>query len=466
MSGSTWAWILLGAYGTVFLALAPRADDAGGFYAGTDRRGHPPGTWWLFATVFIAWIFAKSVTNAANLGGQFGLPGAVAYAAYWVSIPVAGLVIVAIRRRYGVVSLSAWLTTRFGRTAAAAFLLAVLVRLYNEVWSNTAVVASFFGPSDSTAYYAGAVGFTVLTLGYTLKGGLRTSIWTDALQAGVFGAFLLVVLVLVLPAEGSPGLRKIAASGDWTLRGGVDLVLVALLQSLSYPFHDPVLTDRAFLADARTTRRAFLLAGGLGALSIFLFGLVGVTAFVAGTPVGDEAPRIVANSLGMLALTSVNVVMLTSAGSTLDSTLSSVSRATSFDLPRLLGRRVRGVAAGRAAMVAVAILGILPLFTDATILQATTISGTMVLGLAPIFLLGPFLDAPPAAFHLAFWTGIAAGVAEVTGRVPAWMELGDGRYASLLGVNVAGTAVATGFFLAAWALARRGRLRRSAQGSA
>lgn len=451
MSGATWAWALLAVYGITLVALAPMARDTSGFYEGTDRHGRPPGTFWLVSTIFIAWIFAKSVTNAANLGASFGLPGAVAYAAYWLSIPVAGLVIVAIRRRHGAVSLPAWLTSRYGRAAAATFVFAILIRLYNEVWSNTAVVGTYFGPGGTAAYYAGALGFTVLTLAYTLKGGLRTSIWTDAIQAGVFAAFLVLVLALALPRAGSGELTAVVQAGSWTLAGGVDLLLVALLQSLSYPFQDPVLTDRGFLSDTRTTLRSFFLAGAAGALAITLFGLIGVTAFISGLPVQGDAPRAVAASLGTLALVVVTVIMMTSAGSTLDSAFSSVSKATSLDIPGVAGWKPRGITAGRIAMVAAAVLGSLPLFAGATILQATTISGTMVLGLAPAFILGIFLRAPAAAFHLAFWTGIVAGVAEIIGAVPAWMVIGNGSYGTLLGVNVWGLTASTGLYLLVWA---------------
>lgn len=454
MGGSVWAWALLALYGVSLIALAPTARDASGFFAGTDRQGRPPGTLWLFSTIFIAWIFAKSVTNAANLGASFGLPGAVAYAAYWLSIPVAGLVIVAIRNRFGAQSLPAWLTSRYGRGAAATFIIAILIRLYNEVWSNTAVVGMYFGEKGSLPYYAGALAFTVLTLAYTLKGGMRSSIWTDALQAGVFAGFVVLVLALALPQAGSGEAAAVITSGSWTLAGGVDLLLVALLQSLSYPFHDPVLTDRGFLSDTRTTLRGFFLAGAAGALAITLFGLVGVTAFLGGLPVAGDAPRAVAAALGTTVLVVVTVIMMTSAGSTLDSTFSSVAKAVSLDIPGVAGWNLRGVTAGRVAMVGGAILGSIPLFTSATILQATTISGTMVLGLAPAFILGIFLRAPAAAFHLAFWTGIAAGMIEVLGLVPGWMAIGDGRYSALLGVNVFGLAASTGLYLAAWAVAR------------
>ena len=45
---------------------------------------------------------------------------------------------------------------------------------------------------------------------------------------------------------------------------------------LSYPFFDPVLTDRAFLAKPSTMLGAFLLGGVVAALFIFFFGFVGI----------------------------------------------------------------------------------------------------------------------------------------------------------------------------------------------
>jgi hypothetical protein len=105
-------------------------------------------------------------------------------------------------------------------------------------------------------------------------------------------------------------------------------------------------------------------------------------------------------------------------------------------------------------MVAAAVLGNLPLFFGAEILQATTISGTMVVGLAPIFVLGLFLDAPPASFHLAFWPGLAVGVAEAAGLVPAALGIGGGSYATLLGANLWGLVLVSVLFLVPWAVRR------------
>lgn len=56
-----------------------------------------------------------------------------------------------------------------------------------------------------------------------------------------------------------------------------ELGYAVLMQGcLSYPFFDPVLTDRAFLAKPSTMLGAFLLGGVVAALFIFFFGFVGI----------------------------------------------------------------------------------------------------------------------------------------------------------------------------------------------
>jgi SSS family solute:Na+ symporter len=460
-------WALLLGYGVLMWALSPRALGFEQFYRGRDRRGREVGPAFLLASVVISWIFAKSLTNAANLGFQLGLVGAVAYAGWYFSIPVAGGVIYWIRTRHQARSLPEFLTSRYGSGAALAFMLVVLVRLMNEVWSNTAVVAGYFGTPGSAGYYAAAGAFAGITLLYSLRGGLRSSIVTDVVQFALGTFFLLFVLVLVVPRTGS---RPLVTSGNWTLHGGVDLLLVALIQSLSYPFHDPVLTDRGFITQPRTMLRVYVLSGVIAGAFIALFGLVGVYGRVEGLASGDDAPIQVARAFGGTMLAVMSLLMMLSAGSTLDSTLSSISKAAAIDIggagrseglrtlwagaARWAARR-DPLALGRWAMVIATVIGSLPLFTGIAILKATTISGTMVLGLAPAMLLFSWPAAGRWAFHLAFWPGVVLGALYAVNAVPAAWSLGGGPYASLLGVNVYGTVVVVLGFAAGATLDRR-----------
>lgn len=92
-------------------------------------------------------------------------------------------------------------------------------------------------------------------------------------------------------------------------------------------------------------------------------------------------------------------------------------------------------------MVVTIALGSIPLWTGAEILQATTISGTMVLGLAPVFVLYFIQLAGVAAFHLTFRPGVGLGIAHTAGWRPEWLTVGGGEYASLLGINLLTTGI-------------------------
>jgi Na+/proline symporter len=460
MTMEVWLWAAMAAYGAVMLALSPKVASFEQFFEGRDEDSRQVTTGFLVGSVVISWIFAKSVTNAANLAGEYGMVGAVAYAGWYVSIPVVGVVVFSLRRRFNTSSLSHFVTSKYGKFASLAFLLAVLIRLFNEVWSNTAVVAAYFGASGTTGYYAAAAGFAALTVGYSLWGGLRSSILTDAIQVALATGLLLFALGLILPTH---GVEATVSSGSWTLVGGVDLLLVGLVQSLSYGFHDPVLTDRSFITSPKKMLRGYLIAGALAATAIVLFGVIGVHAHLTGLSVGEDTPLTVAKAFGVGTLGMMSVLMMLSAGSTLDSTLSSFSTAVVRDLAGATGDERRSqqvpsdaiarwlgqfdpVAMGRTVMLIAIVAGSVPLLSGATILQATTLSGTMVIGLAPVFLLHRVNDAGPIAFHLAFWPALTAGIAFTAGWEPTWLAIGSGDNAVLLGLNLAATAGAFALF--------------------
>ena len=441
-----WGFLLV--YGVTMYVLSPKSHNSKSFYKGADEQGNPVGQWPLTASIFISWIFAKSVTNAANLGTDYGVVGGLAYASYWLSIPVAGYVIYLIRSRTGARSIQEFLTSRFGRFAALAFAAAILIRLYNEIWSNTAVVGGYFGLPGQWQYYTAAMVFTGFTLAYSLKGGLRSSIFTDVIQAFMFVFFLGAVMFMILPANEPELLLR---EGSFRLDSGVDLLLVALLQLFSYPFHDPVLTDRAFVNNEKTMLKSFIVAGLLGFIAIFIFSLVGVHARLNGIETMGSAPVAVGRSLGLAALFFMSVIMMTSAGSTLDSTFTSLAKSLAVDLPRLARQTAASLPSmrvGAIVMIVFALLGNIPMFAGTDILAATTISGTMVMGLAPVFLFYGFTRWSPWSFHLSFWTGLLLGIAFALDIIPTSWAIGEGKYGILLGVNAWGLVLCTlGFFV-------------------
>ena len=426
---TTLQWILLSLFGVVFFFIAPRAKTVTQFFAASSNANKQPGLFLLTSSLVISWIFAKSITNAANLGLSFGLVGGIAYATYYFSFIVAGLVIYKMRVQGKFESIHQFLQTKFGKGAVLLFSLLIGFRLFNEVWSNTMVIGSYFGDAGSTGYYTSIVVFTALTLAYTLRGGMRSSLLTDAIQMAFFGVMLFLLLGLIF-SDPQTNVAQLASSGTWDMGGGVDLLLVAVLQIFSYPFHDPVLTDRAFISSPRVTLKSFFWASIIGFLCIALFSLVGV--YAQNNNLEGQAAVEVGKMLGVGAMLVVNFIMVTSAASTLDSTFSSFAKLAVQDL----GQKP-SVKKGRIAMVVITILGTVPVFLNPEILTATTISGTMVMGLAPVFLFWN-KGRTPWSFHLPVAFGILVGILTATGTFPASLVFSSGKYAVLFWANLWG----------------------------
>jgi hypothetical protein len=121
------------------------------------------------------------------------------------------------------------------------------------------------------------IGFSAVTLLYSMLGGLCASLRTDVSQMVIFLGTLILLIALVV------GSQAVQLQDLWFKPFVIDqpgpiLMLVALLQIWSYPMHDPVMMDRGFLADRETTRKSFLHAAWISVICIVAFGCLGVLA--------------------------------------------------------------------------------------------------------------------------------------------------------------------------------------------
>lgn len=425
--------------------VAPRQVSVKQFFSGRSLKDAEPTVLLLAASAAISWIFAKSIVNAASLTHSFGLWGGFGYSVYYLSFIVVAVTVYYLRVRGGYTSLPNFIQTRYGRVCMRLFLVAIAIRLFNEVWSNTKVVGLFFGEEGASGYWAAVIIFTLFTVAYTWRSGLRGSLLTDGVQmllASVLLAIILAVIYQPLAAGGVPSTQD-------QIAGGITFALLAFVQIASYGFHDPVLTDRAFISKPKAMLKAFTIAALVGGGFIVLFGLTGLYARTIGHSGGNIIAS-VTSSLSLPLLIVFNIMMLTSAGSTLDSTFSSTAKMTALDLKENGGKNSEDIqqkhlTLGRKAIIAVAVLGNLPLLTlymgdgvGPLIIKATTISGTMIMGLAPVFLLCFIRTAGRVSFHLSFWAGLALGTALAAGVVPDYFAIGAGKYALSLGVNIYG----------------------------
>jgi len=233
---------------------------------------------------------------------------------------------------------------------------------------------------------------------------------------------------------------------------------------------DPVLTDRTFLSTPRTMLLSFAWGGAIAFTFIVLFSAIGIYGCVLADDVKQGSPEAVATALGGGAEALIMLVMVTSSLSTLDSTFTSCGKLLGLEFggwlkmpPDTRDRRgplrptneehigVAHLTLARAAMVAISVAGAFYLLVDTEVMNATTVSGTMVMGLGPpIFLMlvwrypssttsNDGWSQSPLAFLLSFITGVVWGALYYTkADVTYEMLLGEGAYARLLGVNVYG----------------------------
>ncbi|MEH6650135.1 MAG: sodium:proline symporter [Motiliproteus sp.] len=432
------------AIGSVLISRNSRT--AGGFFQGQSADGKAPGLLTLTLSQVTTWVFARSLMNAAILGFYYGIWGTVAYAAYYLSFITGGRIIDSLRFEHGFSSVQSFLRARFGRWGSSCYNLVVGIRLVSEVFANLLVIGLLFGIAGSQAYILAIVGFSLVTLIYSMLGGLHASLRTDLYQMLIFVVVLIVLLVLTVTG-GRFELSDLMFVPFQHDQPGPILLAVALLQIWSYPMHDPVMMDRGFLADRITTKRSFRHAAWISVLCISGFGTLGVLAGAhAGS--GEAMNAVLSRLLGDVPMLLFNVALVISAMSTLDSTLSSSAKLVAVDMAILRG----SVANGRIIMLLFMLLGLGCVFLgNKDLFSAVAVSGTASMYLAPVI----FFSLWGRRDDIPLWSYLSSFALALGGAMLYFLEssgyslwLGDAhKYTKLLWISA---SVLAGGCLAFW----------------
>ena len=423
--------LLVSGLALVSIVLSRKVSHVGSFFRGQSADGSAPKLLTLIFSQVTTWIFARSLLNAAILGFYYGVWGTLAYAAYYLSFLTGGKIIDHLRFEQGYDSVQSFLSDRFGGWGSRCYNFVIGVRLVSEVFANLLVIGILFGVAGTQSYTLAVIGLAIVTLLYSMLGGLHASLRTDFFQMLVFIAVLIVLMVLV--AGGGHFNAELFAFKAFDIsEPGPILLLVALLQVWSYPMHDPVMMDRGFLADRETTRRSFLHAGWISSLSILAFGSLGV---IAGSNAlsGEDMNQVLTRLLGPVPMFLFSASLVISAMSTLDSTLTSSAKMMVVDM-RLLAVNIRS---GRIVMAAFMLMGVLLVFVgNKDLFSAVAVSGTASMYLIPVIffsLWGNRTDIPVWSYVSSFAIATAGAVLYFTESSAHTALLGDvHKYTKLL----------------------------------
>ena len=439
---------LVGVITLVTFLVSPKVRTVQAFFRGHSDDGTPPGLLMLVFSQVTTWIFARSLLNAGILGYYYGIAGALAYTAYYLSFLTGGWIVDSIRFRHGFDSVQEFLVSRFGGLGSGCYNVVAGVRLLSEVFANLLVIGIIFGNEGSSGYILSITAAALLTLAYSLLGGLRASLRTDVFQMSVLLVVEAILFAKALGLGGFSWTSALRSSPDLTGPGWV-LLVVALLQIWSYPLHDPVMMDRGFVADRDTTRRSFVHAFWLSAICILVFGLLGVEAGLL-KQTGEDLVKTLTRVLGDPMMVLFNIALIISAVSTLDSTFSSASKLSVVDM-RLAAPTPNN---GRIAMLLFLFGGLAFLFVGSKDLyEAVAVSGTASMFLAPVvfFSIWGGRDVARWAFAVAFAAALAGAllyIVEESGYVSLIQPLTGiaHKYTKLLLISAAVLAIGCGAF--------------------
>ena len=384
------------------------APDIAKFYQGKSLQGQPPSLWTLVLSQVTTWIFARSLMNAAVLGFFYGIAGTLAYGMYYFSFVTGAHIVDSLRFKHGFNNIQTFMQVKFGATGEHLYNAVIGFRLVSEVFSNLLVfgfiTTLFVGFNENYLILI----IAVATLIYSSIGGLHTALKTDVAQA-LLTIVAIAVLSVAMFAHPLFSFDDIISSSNTADNKGWILLIVAFIQIWSYPAHDPVMTDRGFLADRATTKKSFYYAAPISMACILLFGLLGVFAQLNNAGGATEVTQTLNTLFSPAVMMLFSFALIISAISTLDSTYASAAKLIAIDM-KLVKPTVRN---GRLIMLGFLLAGLAFIATGSKdLFDAVAISGTASLFLAPVvfFSIWSSWEVKPWAIIVSFVSALMAGI--------------------------------------------------------
>lgn len=459
-------WLVIALYFVVIFAGA-------GYATWRERRGGETSADYFLAGRNSVWFIIGASLFASNIGSEHlvGLAGTgaasgVAVAQFEIlaafALLLLGWVFAPFYLRSGVFTMPEFLERRY--SPAARWYLAVisivgyvLTKISVTIFAGGLVFVTLMGID----FWTGALVVVIATGLYTIVGGLRAVLITDAMQMVVLLGGAIAVTLIGLNAVGGWGELTAAAGSEfmtlWKPATDPDfpwtgILLGAPILGIWYWCTDQFIVQRVLAArDLSHARRGTVFAGFLKLLPLFIFVIPGVIAYVLvqqGRLELDTADQALPALVGTLLPVGLRGVVVAGLLAALMSSLSSVFNSTSTLITWDVYKKVRPDASeqrlvwvGRISTAVLVVFGLLwiPLMglISGTLYQyIQSVQAYIAPPIAAVFLLGLFsarLNAPGAmsALLVGFVLGMGRLLAELNkGRLD-----GDGWLFAFADIN-------------------------------
>ena len=392
---STLDWTVIAIYFAILIAVVARVTRRQETTTDYFLAGRNVGFFAIGASIFASNIGSEHVVGLAGQGASTGLAMAHYELHAWIVVLLAW-VFVPFYYQSGVFTIPEFLERRFGPrprwilslvSLAAYVLTKVSVTVYAGAVVFSTLLPDTFG-SPENAFWFGAVATVVLTGLYTIAGGLRAVLYTDAVQAVVLIIGSVAITWFGLDLLGGWGELKAFATEDvaryslWRPLSDPEfpwlgILIASPIVGIWYWCTDQYIVQRTLAArDLATARRGALFGAFLKVWPVLIFlvpGLIGaalnargalaIPTDAAGGLSGDQVfPTMVATLLpeGLRGL--VVAGLMAALMSSLSSLFNSTATLFTVDVYEKLRPNAserRYVAVGRAATLVVVFLGLL-----------------------------------------------------------------------------------------------------------
>ncbi|AGM41346.1 pantothenate permease [Spiribacter salinus M19-40] len=292
------------------------------------------------------------------------------------------------------------------------------------------------GVSDGAiSFEAGILVGTALALIWTLAAGLRSVLWTDALQVVVMLVTSLVAVGFVVAALGGPGAFMASTAenrGEWLAVPGPGLFGFMTFVGLTLPWFffsisNPQVSQRLFTTESigamRVMLLGFLVLGFVYTLVSVIWGFSALQLLPALERADLATPQLLSSGAIPTLVSIILVVGIVAAAvSTVDSILLSLASLAARDLYRPLAPTgAREMLAGKVVMLLVAVLAVLFARLQLDLITILSVASSAGLLVTVPAIVGAFFwrgGSAPGALVSMVVAGIAVTVLQVTGTDP------------------------------------------------
>lgn len=328
------AWILLGYY------FSRKVDTDEDFMVAGRSVGLAMGS----ATVMATWVTANTVLTAPELGWQAGFWGMLGYAGAGLSLILFGPLAVRIKDVMpdGVTS-GDFMRSRYGENIWGYYMFLTNVYflsfLVTQAMGGGIVLELIFG----IPFQWGMLSVVVVSVTYTLMGGMRSVIGTDFIQTILIFAALIIVVPLTITEIGLANvyggvLQDMPSRLNALQPLGLMYAFNGTLMAIGEVFHNNLWWTRAHSMREDVIRKGWTY-GGIMWMSVPI--IAGVTALAAISQGLDVPqlnmifPLITSETIGTVGAALIAIIILSSLFSSLDSLLSAVASLWSEDVYRV-----------------------------------------------------------------------------------------------------------------------------------